>query len=78
MLHQEFHFVGGDGLGLYAQAWLPGTEDGQSQAVVVWVHGFLEHSGRYAATAETLRGGGTACTRWTCAGTAAPTARGVS
>ena len=54
MLHQEFQFAGGDGLGLYAQGWLPGTEHGQSQAVVVWVHGFLEHGGRYAATAEAL------------------------
>jgi len=54
VLHEEFHFAGGDGLGLYGQGWMPGPAQHRSPAVLVWVPGFIEHSGRYAATAEAL------------------------
>jgi len=51
MPHQDGRFQGYDGLDLYQQCWLPERE---SAAVVVPVHGFTEHSGRYADVAEEL------------------------
>ncbi|OHB73816.1 MAG: hypothetical protein A2V70_12805 [Planctomycetes bacterium RBG_13_63_9] len=51
MLHQQDHFESHDGLRLYRQCWLPERE---STAVVVLVHGFTEHGGRYAAVAAEL------------------------
>ena len=44
-------FETGDGLHLEENRWLP---DGEPTAVVVVVHGFTEHSGRYAQAAEEL------------------------
>ena len=55
MPHQEDHFEVHDGLQLYYQRWLP---DSQASASVVVLHGFTEHSGRYAQLAEALSGHG--------------------
>jgi len=45
MEHQESTFNGYNGIALYAQAWLP---EARPRAAVALVHGFGEHSGRYA------------------------------
>lgn len=50
MDHAEDRFSAADGLSLFWQCWLPK----QPQAAVVVVHGFVEHSGRYAELAEAL------------------------
>jgi len=42
--HEEGFMSGYDGTKLYYQVWKP---DGESKAVVVVVHGLVEHSGRY-------------------------------
>ena len=44
MKHLEGNFKGYNGLNLYYQSWLPTDE---SKAILVVVHGFAEHSGRY-------------------------------
>ena len=51
MSHHEERFATPDGLCLYGQRWLPDAEAG---AVVVMVHGFVEHSSRYARLAEDM------------------------
>ena len=51
LLHHDGHFEAHDGVRLYEQCWLPETD---AEAVVILVHGFTEHSGRYAAVAEEL------------------------
>jgi len=51
MTHHEDRFAAANGLSLYEQAWLPEDEPA---AVAVVVHGFIEHSGRYAPLAELL------------------------
>ena len=51
MPHHEGRVEGHDGLSLYRQCWLP---QGDSRAVVIFLHGFTEHSGRYAELAERL------------------------
>ena len=51
MPHHEDRFEGHDGLSLYQQWWLPETEPA---AVVVLIHGFTEHSSRYARVAHEL------------------------
>ena len=45
MQHKEGIFSGSDDLELYYQCWLP---DGDARAVVVIVHGFSDHCGRYS------------------------------
>lgn len=45
MRHEQGTFEGRDGLALYCQRWLP---DAAARAAVVLVHGFGEHSARYA------------------------------
>ncbi|MBN2476545.1 MAG: lysophospholipase [Pirellulales bacterium] len=55
MLHQENHFPAHDGLTLFEQAWLP---EAQADAVVVALHGFTEHGGRYTELGERLCGEG--------------------
>src|SRR5947209_2344852 len=47
----EGSFTTHDGLMLFERAWLP---DGNEKAVVVVVHGYAEHSGRYAHVGEAL------------------------
>jgi acylglycerol lipase len=47
----EGTFTGADGLTLFERAWLP---EGKARAVVVIVHGYAEHSGRYAHVGEAL------------------------
>lgn len=42
--HKEGHFEGTGGLKLFYQSWHP---DGKHKAVLVFVHGICEHSGRY-------------------------------
>ncbi len=51
MSYHEERFTTPDGLSVYGQRWLPEPPAG---AVVVLVHGFVEHSGRYAPLAEDL------------------------
>jgi len=51
MPHEEDRFETADGLRLHENRWLP---EGDPAAVVVVVHGFVEHSGRYADLAEQL------------------------
>jgi len=55
MPHHEEQFQTGDGLTLYETRWLP---EGEVRAVVVFLHGFTEHAGRYGELAETLAGRG--------------------
>lgn len=50
-VHETGTFVSGDGLRLFEQCWLPGT---QPRGVVVIVHGYAEHSGRYDPVAAFL------------------------
>lgn len=45
MEHTEGRFSGYRGLTLYYQCWLPETE---AKSIVLLVHGWAEHSGRYA------------------------------
>jgi alpha-beta hydrolase superfamily lysophospholipase len=51
MEHVEGNFLGSAQYSLYYQAWLP---EGSAEAVLVIVHGIVEHSGRYKALAEFL------------------------
>jgi len=51
VVYEDDHFETPDGLRLYEQCWLPEMD---TTAVVVLVHGFIEHSGRYAQMAEQL------------------------
>jgi alpha-beta hydrolase superfamily lysophospholipase len=51
MPYQEERFTSRDGLSLYSQCWLP---EGPAHGAVVVVHGFSEHSGRYARLAGDL------------------------
>ena len=51
MQHKEGVFSGSDDLELYYQCWLP---DGDARAVVVIVHGFSDHCGRYSEMVDTL------------------------
>lgn len=51
MPHREDQFRTGDGLTLHENRWLP---EGESVAVVVVVHGVIEHGGRYAELAAEL------------------------
>jgi len=48
--HEE-SFVTPDGVRLWERAWLP---EGETVAAVIVVHGFVEHSGRYAELAAAL------------------------
>lgn len=43
MVHQEFSWKSHDGLSLYSQSWMP---DVPAKAVIDFVHGFKDHSGR--------------------------------
>ena len=52
MLHYEDRFETHDGLQLHENRWLP--ERDPAAAVVVVVHGIIEHSGRYAPAAAAL------------------------
>jgi alpha-beta hydrolase superfamily lysophospholipase len=51
MPHHEDQFQTGDGLTLHENRWLP---QGEAVAVVVVVHGIVEHGGRYAEMAAEL------------------------
>jgi len=51
MPHEQDRFQTHDGLWLNENRWLP---EGELTAVVVFVHGFIEHSGRYAELAQRL------------------------
>jgi alpha-beta hydrolase superfamily lysophospholipase len=51
MQQTEGFFKGSNGLNLYYQSWLP---QGKAQAVVVIVHGFSDHCGRYNTLTEAL------------------------
>jgi len=49
--HSKGNFKTNNGLNLFEQSWLPEKEP---KAVVIIVHGYAEHSGRYQNTAEYL------------------------
>jgi len=51
MAHQENTFIGLNDTEIYYQSWLP--ED-QLDAILIIVHGFGEHSGRYSNAVDTL------------------------
>jgi len=51
MRHEDSTFAGFGGISLFAQAWLP---EARPRAAVALVHGFGEHSGRYANVVESL------------------------
>lgn len=51
MRTSEGHFLTNDWSKLYERVWLP---DGDPKAAVLIVHGYAEHSGRYAWVAEQL------------------------
>ena len=51
MTHEEDHIITADGLRLHVSRWLP---ERPAKAAVVLVHGFAEHSGRYAELAQRL------------------------
>ena len=55
MKHTEFKFKTFDGLQLFGQSWQPEV---QSRAVVCFIHGLGEHSGRYAHLADSLNQAG--------------------
>lgn len=48
LFHEEDHFLGKDGVEIYYQYWKPK----KTKAVLIGVHGGLEHSGRYAHVAK--------------------------
>jgi acylglycerol lipase len=56
ILHEDY-FPARDGLRLFERRWQP---DRPPRAEVLLVHGFIEHGGRYAATAEFLARNGCA------------------
>jgi alpha-beta hydrolase superfamily lysophospholipase len=49
--HHEEEFIARDGRRLHGQCWLPLS---RTRAAIAVVHGFTEHGGRYAWTAEEL------------------------
>jgi len=51
MQHTTSSFKTSDGLKIHTESWLP---DGEPKAVVLIVHGYAEHIGRYAHVAERL------------------------
>jgi alpha-beta hydrolase superfamily lysophospholipase len=51
MISTEDYFSSGDGTRLFERMWRP---DGEPKAAVLIVHGYAEHSGRYAWTAGKL------------------------
>jgi alpha-beta hydrolase superfamily lysophospholipase len=51
MPHVTSSFQASDGLKIHAESWLP---DGEPKAIVIIVHGYGEHIGRYAHVAERL------------------------
>ena len=55
MPHSEGRISSRDGISLYQQCWLP---ESACRAVVVVIHGFNEHSGRYARLAADLNNQG--------------------
>jgi alpha-beta hydrolase superfamily lysophospholipase len=50
MRHEEGNFEGTKGVRLYYQAWIPD----RPKAVVQFMHGFSEHSGRLPFLVDTL------------------------
>ncbi|MCA9913208.1 MAG: lysophospholipase [Anaerolineae bacterium] len=51
MHHSEESFTASDGLSIFTQSWLPETTP---TAIIILVHGYGEHSGRYSHVAEML------------------------
>lgn len=49
--HQEGTFKTNDGINIFEQRWQPVTEP---KAVIIIIHGYAEHSGRYAHVADYL------------------------
>jgi alpha-beta hydrolase superfamily lysophospholipase len=57
VVHEEFTLTTAAGPGLYGQRWVP---DGRPAAALALVHGFGEHTGRYAHVGEAFARGGVA------------------
>jgi alpha-beta hydrolase superfamily lysophospholipase len=55
MIHREYHWKSFDNLALYGQSWMP---DGLPRAVINYVHGFKDHSGRFEKWALLLANNG--------------------
>ncbi|MDY7042092.1 MAG: alpha/beta hydrolase [Chloroflexota bacterium] len=55
MIHEESTFKGANDFEIYYQVWRP---EGESRAVLLLVHGYAEHSGRYAHVADYFVGEG--------------------
>lgn len=53
--HADGHFTGAAGKQIYWQSWHPGSEPA---GVVVLLHGYAEHSGRYSHVAAALNSAG--------------------
>jgi alpha-beta hydrolase superfamily lysophospholipase len=53
--HLEYNWTSADGLRLFAQSWMPA---GQPRAIINYVHGFKDHSSRFAGWAQKLTGEG--------------------
>jgi alpha-beta hydrolase superfamily lysophospholipase len=53
--HHEYNWPSADGLMLFAQDWMP---EKKPRAVIEYVHGFKDHSGRFTAWAKKLTGEG--------------------
>lgn len=53
--HADGHFTGAAGKRIYWQSWHPGSEPA---GVVVLLHGYAEHSGRYSHVAAALNSAG--------------------
>ena len=51
--HEKFNFIGWEGLNIFGQSWRP--ED-DPRAVLLIVHGYAEHSGRYEHVARYFAG----------------------
>lgn len=51
MIHKSYEWKGKDGIRLYGQSWLP---EGNAHAIINYIHGFKDHSDRFAHWAERL------------------------
>jgi acylglycerol lipase len=65
MRHEQNTFRTSDGLTLYIQHWWP---EHPPRALIVLLHGYGEHSGRHAPTAEALARSGYAVVSWDARG----------
>ena len=55
MIHKEYKWKSHDGIMLYAQSWIP---ESTPLAVIIYVHGFKDHSNRFRKWAERFAANG--------------------